>query len=338
MKLNFVSAFTVNTPYEEEVKKLKESLIEFGFSTDHIVPIKNLGTWEKNCAQKARVIKDKLRELNEPIIWIDADAVIEKQPIIFNQIEEDLAVCYYRRQMCSGIIFIKPTQKMFEMLDEWINLCDTNPTKLDQDLLDLAIKNKKIKYFNLPTSYCKVDFFDAEEVVIVQNQASRKFKNIINNIKPVKNEPKMDPYSTHQKALVETIMAVPGNFIELGCGYYSTPIIRAITKSRGDKFTIAVSDIKWGNKFKDECDEILTVRSWNEFELDKDYAIALLDNEQLTKDRYLHLPKLLNRCKAVIIHDADRYVNFQNWEYYINNYRHVWYKDHMPNTIVFFSS
>lgn len=178
--MNFISAYTVNTPYEVEVENLKESLIKFGFSADHIVPIDNLGTWEKNCQQKAKVIKNKLLELMQPIIWLDADAVIKKPPILFTQIQEDLGICVYRGQYLSGTIFLKPSKQIFDLLDKWIEECDHNPKEWDQKILQKLILDKKIKHFILPTSYCKVDFFKSDDNVIAQNQASRRFKKIIN--------------------------------------------------------------------------------------------------------------------------------------------------------------
>jgi hypothetical protein len=180
MKINFVSAYTINTPYEEEIKNLKKSLTDFGFSTNHIVPINNLGTWEKNCQQKATVIKNKLLELREPIVWLDADAVIKKTPTLFTEIEEDLGICVYRGEYLSGTIFLKPSEQIFDLLDRWIEECNNNPKEWDQKILQKLILNKKINHFTLPPSYCKVDFFKSDENVISQNQASRRFKKIIN--------------------------------------------------------------------------------------------------------------------------------------------------------------
>lgn len=183
LKLNFVSAYTINTPYEKEAQNLKESLIKFGFSTEHVVPINNLGTWEKNCQQKATVIKNKLLELQEPIIWLDADAVLNKDPKLFFNIEKDLAICVYRNEYLSGTIFLKPTEKIYGLLDEWIVECKKNPKEWDQKILQRLILKNNVEHEILPTSYCKVDFFKSDDNVISQNQASRRFKKIINQEK-----------------------------------------------------------------------------------------------------------------------------------------------------------
>jgi hypothetical protein len=181
LRLNFVSAYTINTPYEQEVENLKQSLIKFGFSTEHIVPIDNLGSWEKNCQQKATVIKNKLLELKEPIIWLDADAVLNKEPELFHSIQKDLAICVYNKEYLSGTLYLKPTEEIHKLLDEWIIECNENPKELDQKILQKLILKNNVEHEVLPTSYCKVDFFKSDDNIIAQNQASRRFKKIINN-------------------------------------------------------------------------------------------------------------------------------------------------------------
>jgi len=183
-KFQIVSGYTKNTPYEKEVQNLKTSLDKFGFSCEHIVGFENLGTWEKNCQQKALILKSKLQELKTPIVWLDADAVLKKNPVLFYEIEKDIAFCYYRiagkDELLSGTIFLKPSEISFKILDEWIKLNNQNPKEWDQRTLQKIIKNFKIDYYNLPPSYCKIDYIKCDEIVIGQNQSSRRFKSIIN--------------------------------------------------------------------------------------------------------------------------------------------------------------
>jgi hypothetical protein len=183
-KFQIVSGYTKNTPYEKEVQNLKASLDKFGFSCEHIVGFENLGTWEKNCQQKALILKSKLQQLKTPIVWLDADAVLKKNPVLFYEIEKDIAFCYYRiagkDELLSGTIFLKPSEISFKILDEWIKLNNQNPKEWDQRTLQKIIKNFKIDYYNLPPSYCKIDYIKCDEIVIGQNQSSRRFKSIIN--------------------------------------------------------------------------------------------------------------------------------------------------------------
>jgi hypothetical protein len=52
-----ISFFTLDTPYEEEVKKLRISLERLGVEAD-IQGVPSRGSWERNCAYKARYILD----------------------------------------------------------------------------------------------------------------------------------------------------------------------------------------------------------------------------------------------------------------------------------------
>ena len=78
-----VSGFTLKTPYESEVQFLRESLKKFSLTDEHIVGYENQGTWRKNCQYKALIIKSKLEELNSPVVWLDADAVLLSYPKLF---------------------------------------------------------------------------------------------------------------------------------------------------------------------------------------------------------------------------------------------------------------
>jgi hypothetical protein len=104
--------------------------------------------------------------------------------MLFYEIEKHIAFCYYRiagkDELLSGTIFLKPSEISFKILDEWIKLNNQNPKEWDQRTLQKIIKNFKIDYYNLPPSYCKIDYIKCDEIVIGQNQSSRRFKSIIN--------------------------------------------------------------------------------------------------------------------------------------------------------------
>jgi hypothetical protein len=338
-KINFVSAYTINTPYEQEVENLKKSLIKFEFSIEHIIPINNLGTWEKNCQQKATVIKNKLTELNEPIVWLDADAVINKYPELFGRIQKDLAICVYKNEYLSGTIFLKPSKQIFDLLDEWIQECINNPKEWDQKILQKLILDKKINHFILPPSYCKVDFFESDDNIISQNQASRRFKKIINksNQLNIINNQNMDPYATHLEALVYATLMNNENILELGCGYYSTPLLYSICKIQNRKLSILSSNKDWLDKFKDygECE---LVENWSEFNFHGKYGMVFLDNEQLTAHRIMLIPKIMQITNVLVVHDADKMINNPNWKNFTEQYNQIWFKKYNPHTVILLNS
>lgn len=78
---------------------------------------------------------------------------------MFYSIQKDLAICVYNKEYLSGTLFLKPTEEIYKLLDEWIFECEKNPKEWDQKILQKLILKNNIEHEILPTSYCKVDFF-----------------------------------------------------------------------------------------------------------------------------------------------------------------------------------
>lgn len=176
-RFHIVSGYTIATPYEIEIETLKASVLKFGLVAT-IYGYVNKGTWEGNCAQKAIIIRDCLRERMEPVVWLDADAEVLGYPALFNTITEDMAVCRYKGELLSGTLYFKPVPAVFDLLDRWIAANEASPGEWDQVVLDRVLSGVSI--FNLPTTYCKVDFFESEGATVIgQNQASRRFKALV---------------------------------------------------------------------------------------------------------------------------------------------------------------
>lgn len=181
-----VSYYTENTGYEGEVINLISSIDKLnrhGHDIDYYIRgINNLKNWSLNTRYKAVFIKELLEKYKIPLVFVDADATIEEYPILFDTLDCDISAHYRKshKTILSGTIFVKPNQKIFKMLDEWINLNNTNSV-LEQKNLEKAINNGKnydLNWHNLPFEY--VQIFDAEESrdkpFIKHWQASRKFR------------------------------------------------------------------------------------------------------------------------------------------------------------------
>ena len=86
--MNFVviSMYTMNSIYEEVVEHLEESMRKYTIPYKLYI-IKDQKSWEKNCQQKAIVIKDALAKFQKPIVWVDADAVFSKFPVLFTKLK-----------------------------------------------------------------------------------------------------------------------------------------------------------------------------------------------------------------------------------------------------------
>jgi hypothetical protein len=198
-KLNdlvIVAYYTLNTPYEEEAKKLIKSLNKLGLNHD-VVGVPNLGNWQANTRFKAKFMYDMLdKHQGKSLLYVDSDAIVHSAPILFENYNVDIAVRWqdfrWRKNEClSGTIFMANNKKTRELCRRWqkININEgPNATTFEQWNLGSVIKEMeaegKIKTDNLPPEYTMI--FDSMRAmypniipVIEHFQASRKFRSKI---------------------------------------------------------------------------------------------------------------------------------------------------------------
>jgi hypothetical protein len=129
----FVSYFTFGTQYEQEVRALEVTLREFGLE-HRIEGRENRGDWRLNCAQKADFIWDMMKaHPGRPIVWVDADARIMSRPVLFDELDCDVA--YHLRhgvELLSGTVYFGPTAPAQELVMRWIEACKRQPEAWDQ--------------------------------------------------------------------------------------------------------------------------------------------------------------------------------------------------------------
>ena len=147
-----------------------------------IEEVEDRGNWLKNTSYKSEFIRKKLDKYDR-LVWIDADATIEKYPVLFDLIEEDFAANYeYLKKLISATLLFKRTDYILKVVDSWVTKSKANFDKLEQVHLQDSINGyyteaHKITVFYLPDSYCCLDGLTYCEPVIAQHQASRKFRN-----------------------------------------------------------------------------------------------------------------------------------------------------------------
>ena len=180
-----VSGFSEKTPYEDEAKKLEESLKKIDLKYK-IYPFKNQKSWHKNCQQKAIIIKNALEEFNTNVFWTDSDSIINKNPDLLESLNCDFA-CHFLKtswndnELLSGGIYFGNTPVAKKMIDRWISINNSNAT-MDQKNLQQVCEEMKgeIRFFLLPAEYVKIYNFDrwqgSNPPIITHFQASRRFK------------------------------------------------------------------------------------------------------------------------------------------------------------------
>lgn len=192
-KFSVVSYYTVNTPYEKIVLNLTQSLLKFELAHD-VQGIQSKGNWYKNTQYKAQFLLEMLDKHQENIIWVDADAIIQQYPVLFDTLDCDVGVHYrqWRLKKCpegellSGTLYLANNEKIKQLIRRWVNNIyeSKDPRVYDQKILQFTIKESKdldLKVHQLPATYCQIfdSMKDAGEPVIEHFQASRKNKRLI---------------------------------------------------------------------------------------------------------------------------------------------------------------
>ncbi len=193
-----VSFYTLDTPYEKEVQFLIDSCRKFGIE-HQIDGIPSSGSWEMNCAFKPLFLLKKLEELKRPLLWVDADAVF-MQPFSFLEVFSlDLGVRLYDcpndhpSRICSATVFVNSTAGGMGIVRLWAAKClsmfkekDRKKEIWDQDVLRGVLFQSEHKgvWGALPETYSIIAGHPEDgkykNPVIVQNQASRRYKRWIN--------------------------------------------------------------------------------------------------------------------------------------------------------------
>lgn len=196
--LIFISYYTVNTLYEDLARTHLMPSLEKWNLRYQIYAKPDLKDWSKNTRYKANILLDALRTYTEDIVFIDIDATIEKNPIIFTQIPKEYDIGVHlldwflqwrkqrgnpKRELLTGTMFIRNNERTKQLLKAWVK-ANQNEGGLEQKVLqNLLNKFPDIKIYNLPPEYCCVIMQDnsipyhyVKEPVILHHQASRKYK------------------------------------------------------------------------------------------------------------------------------------------------------------------
>lgn len=190
--MKFISFYTGH--YEWDAQQLKKSFDKRGITNYDIEYIDNTGSWSGNTQLKAPFILRKLKE-NDSVVWTDADSRIENIPVLFNTIKTETAFRFFddpsftlpehsvlknvSSYLQSGTMYFKNTPNVIKLLEEWIELNETDRTQWDQWTLQYCLSNSDVTVTELPESYVFIDGVSTGECIIRHTQASRRFKDKI---------------------------------------------------------------------------------------------------------------------------------------------------------------
>jgi hypothetical protein len=160
-----ISGYTYNTAYEDEVKDLEADLKRFNLPYK-LYGYKSRGDWTKNTMVKAELVQTALQEFpGQDVIWLDADAVILKEPLFFYELAEkqfDIC-CYYHstrkdpHELLSGTFVFRNNPVVNDLVRDWA--ADKAETAWDQKILQKYVDGKyasRLVKLNLPGEYIKI--------------------------------------------------------------------------------------------------------------------------------------------------------------------------------------
>src|SRR6185436_5349352 len=139
-KLVYIGYFTKDTPYQVECQYLIGTLEQFKLPYV-IYMIENQGNWQKNTQFKAKIIQNALYKLQCPIVYVDCDAKIQQDPILFNElVEKGIDFAYHMKdgkELLSGTMFMNYSNVTLRLITTWIE-----QIKVDKDIWEQKVLQK----------------------------------------------------------------------------------------------------------------------------------------------------------------------------------------------------
>lgn len=175
----FVNCHTEN--YLSIAERLIESLDSFGLDYETEV-YEDQGSWVANCLYKAEFIQ-KMHQKYGRIVWVDADAVVKKDPALFKTLTCDVAFHKFKsKELLSGTLFFNDTEPAEQLISYWVSKNKEKPNEWDQKNLQEAISHfQDLEITILPPEYCFIfdlskNHYGNLDAVIEHHQASRRFR------------------------------------------------------------------------------------------------------------------------------------------------------------------
>ena len=179
-----VAFYTKGTGYEAQVEQLKITLKRFNLEND-VVGIPDKGSWHKNTFYKPHFILRMMRKYpDRSIVYVDADAKIRMNPVLFNNLKCDFACHFHhpRKELLSGTLYFGNTKGSHYLINKWIEEDKRHPkTHMPQKNLRTVFDRERgnIKWKTLPVEYCMIydsNFRYKVNPVVEHFQLSRKYK------------------------------------------------------------------------------------------------------------------------------------------------------------------
>lgn len=113
-------------------------------------------------------------------------------------------------------------------------------------------------------------------------------------------------YSTHIPCLLKALRMTSGDVLEIGSGYFSTPIIHLLCVPRGRRVVTMESDpnfIPITRQFEGPLHTVELVNNWDEARVDGHWGLAMVDHHPPLRRRE-EVTRLADCAELIVLHDT----------------------------------
>ena len=113
--------FHTGGKYREAAKRLSNSLKQFGIRLN-VIRIPDQGAWNKNTNCKAEILYSWYLNNKKPFVVLDADCVVHKEPVVFQNRLTDVAHMYCKKKsfyISTGVCAFDYNDKVKLLLEHW---------------------------------------------------------------------------------------------------------------------------------------------------------------------------------------------------------------------------
>jgi len=117
----------------------------------------------------------------------------------------------------------------------------------------------------------------------------------------------MDIVGSHQRCLVAAAMRTEGLIVELGVGWYSTPILHEIATVHKRKFVTFDNNAHWLKQFlrlENEWHSLKLLGWWGDMSLEEHYGLVFVDQGQPIEREY-SIRRMMDRTDVFVMHDTE---------------------------------
>lgn len=142
-------------------------------------------------------------------------------------------------------------------------------------------------------------------------------------------------WSTFMPILIKAVSLTNGDVLEMGAGYFSTPLLHWICKYKNLLFTYENDPLfySFAKQFQSPKHVIKLVNNWDDIKINKHWGVVFIDHVPDNR-RGKDIIRFKNNADYIVIHDSERENTFgyiEAWGHF--KYRYDW-KDCRPWTTV----